>query len=63
MHVYMALYIVLNATKIKIKICINIVIQYCGRLKELFDFNKLAKLINVIIFRMILFYNEPCNKV
>ena len=34
-----------------------------GRLKELFDFNKLAKLINMIIFRMILFYNEPCNKV
>ena len=38
-------------------------IQYNGRLKELFDFNKLAKLVNVIIFRMILFYNEPCNKV
>ena len=26
------------------------------------DFNKLAKLIDVIIFR-ILFYNEPCNKI
>ena len=35
----------------------------CGRLKELFYFNKLAKLFNVIIFRMILFYNESCNKV
>ena len=32
--------------------------QYYGRLKELYDFNKLVKLINVIIFRIMLFYNE-----
>ena len=31
--------------------------------KNYFIFNKLTKLINVIIFRIMLFYNEPCNKV
>ena len=36
--------------------------QYYGHLKELFDFNKLEKLINVILFRII-FYNEPSNKI
>ena len=33
-------------------------IQYYGRLKELFDFNKLAKINSCDYFRMMLFYNE-----
>ena len=38
------------------------VIQYYGHLKELFNFNKLPKLIHVINLRLILFYNERCNE-
>ena len=52
-----------NAAKINKKYVQIFVIQYYGRLKELFDFNKLAKLLKMIIFRIILFYNESCNKV
>ena len=56
------LYMVQNTAQINKKICINICHTILRRLKELFDFNKLPKLINMIIFRMILFYNEPCTK-
>ena len=59
MHVYTwPLYMVQNATKINKKY-VQIFVITLRRLKELFDFNKHPKLINVIIFRMILFYNEP----
>ena len=47
-----------NAAKINENKGEILAIQYYGRLKELFDFNKLAKLIHMINFRIILFYKE-----
>ena len=38
-----------NAAKINTNIGEIFVIQYCGNEKELFDFNKLTKLIHMII--------------
>ena len=47
-----------NTVKINKHMKQSILVHYYGPLKELFVFNKLEKLIYVIIFRIILFYKE-----
>ena len=52
-----------NAAKIKNNMGEIFVKQFYGRLKELFDFNKLGKLIHMINFRMVLFIKKLCQEI